>query len=63
MQQRNNMKTRTYSQKTAEVKRNWHIVDVGGQVLGRIAPKIAKLLMGKHKPTYTANIDAGDYVV
>lgn len=57
------MKTRTFSQKTAEVKRNWHIVDVEGQVLGRVAPKIAKFLMGKHKPTYTANIDGGDYVV
>lgn len=57
------MKTRTYSQKTAEVKREWHIVDVGGQVLGRISPVIAKFLMGKQKPTYTPNIDAGDYVV
>lgn len=57
------MKIRTYSQKTAEVKREWHIVDVGGQVLGRISPVIAKFLMGKQKPTYTPNIDAGDYVV
>jgi len=57
------MRTRTYSQKTAEVKRNWHVVDVGGKVLGRIAPTIAKFLMGKHKPVYTPNIDGGDYVV
>jgi len=57
------MKQTTYMQKSAEVTRNWHIVDVKGQVLGRVATGIATKLMGKHKPTYTPHIDAGDYVV
>jgi large subunit ribosomal protein L13 len=50
-------------QKTAEVQRQWHLVDVKDQVLGRIASEIATKLIGKHKPTYTPHIDAGDYVV
>jgi len=54
---------KTYSQKTAEVKRDWHLIDVKGQVLGRIATRIAQKLIGKHKPTYTPHIEAGDYVV
>lgn len=54
---------KTYSQKTSEVKRKWHLVDVKGQVLGRTATQIAKLLIGKNKPTYTPHIDGGDYVV
>jgi large subunit ribosomal protein L13 len=54
---------KTYMQKTAEVNREWHLVDVKGQVLGRIATEIATKLIGKHKPTYTPHIDAGDYVV
>ncbi|MBU0576134.1 50S ribosomal protein L13 [Patescibacteria group bacterium] len=53
----------TYMQKTAQVKRNWHLVDVGGQVLGRIATQIAQKLIGKHKVTYTPHIEAGDFVV
>ena len=43
--------------------RNWHLVDVKGQILGRIATRIATLLMGKHKPSYTPHIESGDYVV
>lgn len=54
---------KTYMQKTAEVKRNWHLVDVKDEILGRIATKIAQKLIGKHKATYTPHIDAGDYVV
>jgi len=54
---------KTYSQKTADVQRDWHLVDVKGQVLGRIATQIAQKLIGKHKPTYTPHIEAGDYVV
>src|SRR5260221_10119459 len=41
----------------------WHIVDADGQVLGRIATVVARLLQGKHKPTYTPFLDTGDYVV
>lgn len=54
---------KTYSQKTADVKRDWHLIDVKGEVLGRIATKIAQKLIGKHKPTYTPHIEGGDYVV
>ncbi len=58
---RSNQKTR--SLKPAEVKRQWHLVDADGQVLGRLATHIAKLLIGKHKATYTPHVDGGDYVV
>lgn len=46
-----------------EIKRGWHLVDVKDQVLGRVAPKIANLLMGKSKPYYARNLDCGDFVV
>lgn len=48
---------------TAQATHNWHLVDATDQVLGRFATKIAKFLMGKHKPSYTPHIDAGDFVV
>ena len=54
---------RTYMQKKAEVQRQWHLVDVKGEVLGRVATEIAKKLLGKNKPTFTPHIDGGDYVV
>ena len=57
------MKLRTYVDTPKEIKRSWHLVDVSGMGLGQAAPKIAKFLMGKHKPTYTPNMDGGDYVV
>ena len=43
--------------------RHWHIIDANGQVLGRIASRAARLLQGKHKPSWTPNIDHGDHVV
>lgn len=46
-----------------DVSREWHSVDATGKVLGRVASKIAHVLVGKHKPTYTFHIDGGDYVV
>ncbi|MEN2993761.1 MAG: 50S ribosomal protein L13 [Thermodesulfovibrio sp.] len=49
--------------KKEETKRKWFIVDATGQTLGRFASRIAKVLMGKHKPTYTPNVDNGDFVV
>ncbi|GAQ95713.1 large subunit ribosomal protein L13 [Thermodesulfovibrio aggregans] len=49
--------------KKEEVNRNWWIVDANGQTLGRFASRIAKILMGKHKPTYTPNVDNGDFVI
>ncbi|MBE7490416.1 MAG: 50S ribosomal protein L13 [Planctomycetes bacterium] len=48
---------------TGDVKQAWHLIDASGQNLGRMASKIAVLLMGKHKPTYTQNVDTGDFVV
>jgi large subunit ribosomal protein L13 len=41
----------------------WHVIDAGGQILGRIATRAARLLQGKHKPTYTPFIDVGDFVI
>jgi len=54
---------RTFTAKTAEIKRQWYIVDAQGQTLGRLASKIAPILKGKHKPTYTPHLDCGDFVV
>ena len=54
---------KTYMQKTAEVKRDWHLVDAKDQVLGRLATEIATMLMGKNKPEFTPHIEGGDYVV
>jgi large subunit ribosomal protein L13 len=50
-------------QKTAEIKRDWHLVDVSGKILGQVATEIAKKLIGKDKPTFTPHMDGGDYVV
>ncbi|SRR5579884_981206 len=46
-----------------DVIRQWHVIDANGAVLGRVASKAAKVLMGKHKPTYTPFLDTGDHVV
>ena len=54
---------KTYMQKTAEVKRAWHLIDLDGKTLGRAATEIAHLLMGKHRASYTSHIDSGDFVV
>ncbi|MCI5522084.1 MAG: 50S ribosomal protein L13 [Tenericutes bacterium] len=53
----------TYMQKKDEVVRNWYVVDAEGLTLGRLATKVAHVLRGKHKPTYTPHIDCGDYVI
>ena len=54
---------KTYSQKPADVTRTWYVVDASNVPLGRLSTEVAKLLMGKHKPTYTPHTDGGDYVV
>lgn len=54
---------KTYSQKPTEVTRRWILIDASQAPLGRVATVIAKHLIGKYKPTYTAHIDGGDYVV
>ena len=53
----------TYMQKKEEVIRNWYVIDAEGLPLGRVATKAAHVLRGKHKVTYTPNIDCGDNVV
>lgn len=57
------MKKVTQATKTAEIVRNWHLIDVEGKVLGRESTEIAKILIGKSKPYFTRNLDCGDYVV
>ncbi len=54
---------KTYMAKKEEVEHKWWLVDAQGQVLGRLASKIAHILQGKHKPTYTPHLDTGDFVV
>ncbi len=54
---------RTHHLKNKEISRKWHIVDAKGKVLGRLASKIATLLMGKNKVTYSPHLDVGDSVV
>ena len=49
--------------RTEDVKRNWHLTDAQGKILGRFATQVAWKLMGKHKNDYTPHTDAGDYVV
>ena len=49
--------------KPADVTRTWYVVDGNGQTLGRLASTCAHVLKGKHKPTYTPNVDCGDYVI
>lgn len=58
-----NPKQLTYNQKPTDVTRRWVIIDASSAPLGRVATTISKYLIGKYKPTYTPNIDAGDNVV
>lgn len=53
----------TIPTKSADIKREWHQIDVKGKVLGRVSSEIAHLLMGKSKPYFVRNLDCGDYVV
>src|SRR3989344_9054816 len=57
------MQAMTKPTKVSEVKREWHLADVKGKILGRTATEIAKLLIGKGKPYFAKNLDCGDYVV
>lgn len=54
---------RTYAPKASEIERAWFVVDAEGMVLGRMATEVAKILRGKHKPTFAPYIDGGDHVV
>jgi large subunit ribosomal protein L13 len=54
---------KTYSIKAAEIERQWHVIDASDKILGKLATEAAKLLMGKHKPTFSRHLDTGDFVV
>ena len=54
---------KTYYPKAAEIQRDWLVVDANGQNLGRLAARIAHVLLGKHKPTFTPGVEMGDFVV
>lgn len=54
---------KSYIAKPNEVERKWYVVDVEEKVLGRAASQVASILRGKHKPTFTPNVDTGDYVI
>ena len=53
----------TYTPKPGEIQMDWHIVDASDKVLGRLAAKIAMIVQGKTKPTYTPHVDTGDFVI
>ena len=53
----------TYMAKAGEVSRKWYVIDAQGKPLGRVATQVATILRGKHKATYTPNVDCGDYVI
>lgn len=53
----------SYQAKPAEITRKWYVVDADGKTLGRLAARVASVLRGKHKPTFTPNVDTGDHVI
>lgn len=53
----------TYMAKPTEVERKWYVVDAAGKPLGRVASQVAAILRGKNKPTFTPNVDCGDFVI
>jgi len=54
---------KTYTPKASEIQRAWHVVDAEGLVLGRMSTEVARILRGKHKPTYAPHMDTGDHVI
>jgi len=53
----------TYMAKAGQVERKWYVIDAADKNLGRVATKVATILRGKHKPTFTPHVDCGDYVI
>ena len=53
----------TYATKASDIERKWYVVDAEDVVLGRLSAEVSKLLRGKHKPSYSPNLDCGDYVI
>lgn len=58
-----NNSNKTYMARKSEIKQDWFVVDARNKVLGRMAAKIATVLMGKHKPIYTPHMDTGDFII
>ena len=54
---------KTYTVKASDIERQWYVIDASDKILGRLATQAASLLMGKHKPIFSRNLDTGDYVV
>lgn len=54
---------KTYYPKSGEIQRKWYVTDARGQNLGRLAARIAHILLGKHKPTFTPGVEMGDFVI
>ena len=54
---------KTYSTKASDILRKWHVIDATGEILGRLATRVAILLRGKHKPLYAPHLDTGDFVI
>jgi large subunit ribosomal protein L13 len=54
---------KTYVAKPREIQREWFVIDAAGKPIGRVATRAAAILRGKHKPTFTPNIDTGDHVI
>ena len=57
------MTIKTYTLRESEIVRRWYVVDATDETLGRLASRIAHVLEGKHKPSYTPNLDSGDHVI
>jgi len=57
------MSAKTYTARESEIDRAWFVVDATDETLGRLASRIARILEGKHKPTYSPNLDSGDHVI
>lgn len=57
------MNNTTHSVKANEIEKKWYIIDAENRPLGRVATEVAKLLKGKHKPTYSTHLDCGDFVI
>jgi large subunit ribosomal protein L13 len=57
------MNAKTYTPRESEIERRWFVVDATDETLGRLASRVARVLIGKHKATYTPNLDTGDHVI
>ena len=57
------MNAKTYTVREADIERRWYVVDAADETLGRLASRIARVLEGKHKPTWSPNLDSGDHVI